>query len=230
MKTIKQNLVIKKLFASLYFLRTAVLALVFGISIPLAFSAALCVTNPAQGLCPLTVLVTPSAYTLPYGGNTNVAFTIGGILEWNVSVLSASTWMVEDNTGTNTNLAITGTWPAYGGTRTANTGPLTRSVMVHACVENTQATISCNSSYISLPSCYVENILDLGAGPQVMGTKVLFIGDPAYSVRSYLPKYNYTCTGNAGGNCVRGSIDAIGNTSVTCSQTPQAPAVNIYFN
>lgn len=229
MKTIRQNIAIKKLSNQLYFLRTVVLALVFGISIPLAFSAALCVTNPELGLCPLSVAVTPASYTLPYGGNTNVTFTVGGILEYNVQIAAFDTWMVEDNTGTNTTLPH-GAWLTYTGTRTANTGPLTRSVMVHSCVENTQATISCDSSYISLPSCYVENIVNPGAGPQVMGSKVLFIGDPAYAVRSYPPKYSYTCTGNAGGNCVQGPMDAIGNTSVTCSQTPQAPTVNIYFN
>ena len=115
------------------------------------FAAAVCVTNPEQGLCDIFVTVTPSAYTVSPGGNTNVAFDVSGILQYDLVVIELDEWMIEDGTGAYTNLSD-GYWAPYGGTEVINTGALTRSVMVSSFVMNSQGMTDSDSSYITVSS------------------------------------------------------------------------------
>ena len=110
-----------------------------------------CVTNPEQGLCDIFVTVTPSAYTVSPGGNTNVAFDVSGILQYDLVVIELDEWMIEDGTGAYTNLSD-GYWAPYGGTEVINTGALTRSVMVSSFVMNSQGMTDSDSSYITVSS------------------------------------------------------------------------------
>ena len=74
-----------------------------------------------------------------------------------------------------------------------------------------------------VPVCEVEQIFSDGFGNQTITPKTLYVGDPPYAVRQYSPKYSFSCTGVRGGYCVVGSMDTLGNTTVTCSSTYVAP-------
>lgn len=113
-----------------------------------ANAAAVCVTNPEQGLCTLTVTLTSSAYSVASGASVTSTFSLTpSILQYDVFIVD----ITFDATNAGGSWSIPwGTWPSYGHTRSGNTGALTSNTTIVVCVENSQGTIKCDSNIITV--------------------------------------------------------------------------------
>lgn len=169
----------------------------FGAQSQMASAAALCVTDPQLGLCPLTVSLTPAVGSVPPGQSVSITLVEGGILQLDVSIADLEVWMIDAVTGDNTPLAWGGGWPTYGQSRTVNTGSLTHSVTVYARAINSQGVEATTSVSITVLAGTINVSSNIAGASYTITGPAILNGSGVSNSHANQPTGAYTIIWNA---------------------------------
>ncbi len=205
----------------------------FGVQSQTASAAALCVTDPQLGLCPLTVSLTPAVGSVPPGQSVSITLVEGGILQLDVTIADLEVWMIDAVTADNTPLTWGGGWPTYGQSRTVNTGALTHSVTVYARAMNSQGVEAMTSVPITVLAGTINVSSNIAGASYTITGPATLNGSGVSNSHANQPTGGYTITWNDVAGYTKpgsssqtlssgGTISFVGNYSgvaPTCSYT-----------